>query len=110
MQKTSTIPYDASTDKFHLSSSKKDKRFIKHSIFMSKISKAYQKPAKRRRPSKKLVTSLESLANALPDGGEADDQGITVGDVKIRHRSLKSRPGAMKRKGKLERMEKERFG
>ena len=29
---------------------------------------------------------------------------------KIRHRSLKSRPGATKRKEKLERMERERFG
>jgi len=77
---------------------------------MSKITKAYQKPTKRRRPSKKLVTSLESLTDALPDSEEVDGEGITIGDAKIRHKSLKSRPGAMKRKDKLERMEKERFG
>ena len=76
---------------------------------MSKISKAYQKPAKRRRPSKKLVTSLESLTDALPDNGKVDGEGI-AGDAKIRHKSLRSKPGAMKRKNKLERMEKERFG
>ena len=35
---------------------------------------------------------------------------VESGDAKIRHRSLKSRPGAMKRKEKLETMEKERFG
>jgi hypothetical protein len=77
---------------------------------MSKISKAYQKPTKRRRPSKKLNISLESLADALPDNGEVDGEGITAGDAKIRHKSLTSRPGAMKRKHKLERIEKERFG
>ena len=32
------------------------------------------------------------------------------GDAKIKHRSLKSRPGAMKRREKLEKMERERFG
>lgn len=33
-----------------------------------------------------------------------------VKDGKIRHKSLKSRPGATKRKEKLEKMERERFG
>ena len=32
-----------------------------------------------------------------------------VGQAKIRQKSLRSRPGAMKRKEKLERVEKERF-
>ena len=77
---------------------------------MSKISKAYQKPPKRRRPSKKLITNLESLTDALPDKGEIDGDGVTVGDFKIQHKSLKSKPGVMKRKDRLERMEKERFG
>jgi hypothetical protein len=88
-------------------SSKQDKRLIKHSAFVNRIEKAHRKPLKRRRPSKKLVTTLESLADALPDAG---DEVRLVGDTKIRHKSLKSRPGATKRREKLERMERERFG
>jgi hypothetical protein len=87
-------------------SSKQDKRLIKHSAFVNRIEKAHKKPLKRR-PSKKLVTTLESLADALPDAGESER---IVGDAKIRHKSLKSRPGATKRREKLERMERERFG
>jgi hypothetical protein len=74
---------------------------------VNRIEKANKKPLKRRRPSKKLVTTLESLADALPDAGESER---IVGDAKIRHKSLKSRPGATKRREKLERMERERFG
>lgn len=88
-------------------SSKQDKRLIKHSAFVNRIEKAHKKPLKRRRPSKKLVTTLESLADALPDAGDSEQ---IVGDAKIRHKSLKSRPGATKRREKLERMERERFG
>ena len=32
-----------------------------------------------------------------------------MGDARIRHKSLKSRPGAMKKKDKLEKLEVERF-
>jgi hypothetical protein len=87
-------------------SSKKDKRLIKHSAFVNRIEKAQQKPLKRRRPSKKLITSLESLVDALPNAGDAEKE---VGDAKIKQRSIKIRPGAMKRKGKMEKLEKERF-
>lgn len=87
--------------------SKKDKRTIKHSAFVNRIEKAQKKPLKRRRPSKKLVTTLESLADALPD---TDDAEHTVGDAKIKHKSMKSRPGATKRREKLEKLERERFG
>ncbi|KAI9053574.1 hypothetical protein LZ554_002528 [Drepanopeziza brunnea f. sp. 'monogermtubi'] len=89
--------------------SKRDKRTIKSSSFLNRIEKAHKKPLKRRRPSKKLVTTLESLADALPDvedlvkGKEQDEGG------KMQMRSLKSRPGARKRMEKLERMERERF-
>lgn len=86
---------------------KKDKRTIKHSSFVNRIEKANKKPLKRRRPSKKLVTTLESLADALPDTQDAVKE---TNDAKIRHKSLKHRPGAMKRKEKLEKMERERFG
>ena len=89
-------------------SSKRDKRTIKHSAFVNRIEKAHKKPLKRRRPSKKLVATLEGLADALPD---VDDLVKGVGDEgKIRHKSLKSRPGATKRREKLEKMERERFG
>ncbi|KAF2017634.1 hypothetical protein BU24DRAFT_420678 [Aaosphaeria arxii CBS 175.79] len=99
--------------------SKTDRRAHKHSSFVSKIEKNSSKTLKRRRPNKKLVATLESLADALPglEDGEGDrdnDSGdMVIGQAKIQKRrnlkSLKSRPGAMKRKEKLERMERERF-
>jgi hypothetical protein len=98
----------ASIDAPLLPSTKRDKRTIKHATFMNKIEKATTK--KRRRPNKKLVANLESLADALPDFGE--DEGkteVVIGQAKIQRTSLKSRPGAMKRKEKLEKMEKDRF-
>jgi len=92
-------------------SSKRDKRTMKHSVFLNKITKANTKPLKRRRPNKKLVASLESLAEALPDLTEGtEEDSTTVGIAKIHHRSLKSRPGAMKRKERVEQIERERFG
>ncbi|KAL0264445.1 hypothetical protein SLS55_000395 [Diplodia seriata] len=94
---------------------KKDKREMKHSLLMSKVQKSAA-PKKKRRPNKQLVTTLESLADALPDAGDDDgaeadgeDGTVEVGQAKIKHKSLKSRPGALKRKQKLERMEQERF-
>ncbi len=88
---------------------KRDKRIIKHSSFVSRIEKTNTKTKKRRRPSKKLVANLESLVDALPeDGGRSEE--LESDNVKMRHKSLKSRPGATKRKEKLEAMEKERFG
>ncbi|KAL8669702.1 MAG: hypothetical protein Q9168_005721, partial [Polycauliona sp. 1 TL-2023] len=68
---------------------------------------------KQRRPSKKLITTLESLAAALPDAlppsSRGQDQVTETGIAKIRHRSLKSKPGAMKKKEKVIASEKERF-
>lgn len=99
--------------------SKRDKRLIKHSSFVSKItaSKVGKKSLKRRRPSKKLVTTLESLGDALDDIVAKDDEdGNQMMDTeqalqgKIRHKSLKSRPGALKRKEKVVKGEMERFG
>ncbi|KAL4722064.1 hypothetical protein ACLX1H_010834 [Fusarium chlamydosporum] len=95
----------AVTDSFL--SSKRDKRLIKHSSFVSRIQSArISKSAKRRRPSKKLATTLDSLADALPELEEADaeQQG------KIRHKSLKSKKGALKRKERVVKGEMERFG
>ncbi|KAH7138368.1 ribosome biogenesis protein SLX9-domain-containing protein [Dendryphion nanum] len=109
---TSNIPTKTLSSDALFPSSKKDKRTIKHSSFVSKIEKASSKSNKRRRPNKKLVANLESLADALP--GLEDDAGgdagvVEIGQAKIQRKSLKSRPGAMRRKDKLERMERERF-
>ncbi|SPQ18513.1 2d13d840-8b54-4b93-9980-74f20222261a [Thermothielavioides terrestris] len=110
--------------------SKRDKRLIKHSAFVSRITKASSKPSssstgkKRRRPSKKLVTTLESLGDALEDIRQAMEEGKDGGgdpqrapmdaeqarQGKVRHRSLKTRPGALKRKERLVKGEMERFG
>jgi hypothetical protein len=91
-------------------SSKKDKQKIKHSSFVSKIEKSSTQSQRRRRPNKKLVANLESLADALSSIEDAGADGqVETGQAKIQRKSLKSRPGAMKRKEKLEKIEKERF-
>ncbi|KAI4192284.1 MAG: hypothetical protein LQ346_004385 [Caloplaca aetnensis] len=92
------------------SNRKKDKRTIKHSALLSRIEKSKPQPTKRRRPSKKLVANLESLVEALPDiPGPREADGLKAANAKIKHRSLKSRPGAMKKKEKIISMEKDRF-
>ncbi|POR38507.1 Uncharacterized protein TPAR_01285 [Tolypocladium paradoxum] len=103
-------PGAAVTDAFL--SSKRDKRLIKHSSFVSRIASAssarVSKP-KRRRPGNKLKTSLEGLADALPEllSGEG---GEPLLEGRVRHKSLRSKKGALKRKERLVRGEMERFG
>ncbi|KAI1486235.1 ribosome biogenesis protein SLX9-domain-containing protein [Biscogniauxia mediterranea] len=92
--------------------SKKDKRQIKHSSFVSRIEKANQKAPKRRRPGKKLVTNLDSLASALPDlleGGETEEGLRQLREGKVRHKSIKSRRGALKKKERIVKDEVGRF-
>lgn len=60
-----------------------------------------------------MVTNLAGLADALPEVDDnAGTKGVEAveGGMKIKHKSLKSRPGAGKRKDKLVGMEMERFG
>ncbi len=60
-----------------------------------------------------MVTNLAGLADALPEvnGNEGNREvGGVEGGITIKHKSLKSRPGARKRKEKLVGMEMERFG
>lgn len=81
---------------------------------MNRIEKAHKKPLKRRRTNKKLVTDLESLGNVLGDievaaSGLRGKEGRD-GEWKIKQKTLKVGPGALKRKVKLERIERERFG
>lgn len=75
---------------------------------MHKIEKSHKKTTtKRRRPSKKLVADLESLAEALPANFLDNHEHPQVNIIK--HKTLKNRPGAMKRKEKLEQLERDRF-
>jgi hypothetical protein len=120
------------------SNTKAGKRALKHDTLISRIEKSQKKPLKRRRPGKKLNTALDSLADALPELEENSDddwEGIdedekkegmdgTLGELskmvrvrkakpadgKMKMKTLKSRPGALKRKQKMEESEKERFG
>lgn len=85
---------------------------VRRSSLISRIEKSKAKPSsqKRRRASKKLVTNLESLADALPDIPKSRNGETGLGDPTIiRHKSLKSRPGATKKKELLISLEKERF-
>ena len=64
----------------------------------------------------KLVTELGDLDDALPETStmarsiNESGGGHDEASVKIKHKSLKSRPGARKKKEKLVAMEMERFG
>lgn len=62
--------------------------------------------AKKRRPKNKIA-SLDSLADALPDLLE-DEDGVNLG--KVKHRSLESKKGALKRKEIVVKGEMARFG
>lgn len=101
-------------------SNKKDKRRIKHAHLISKVTKSATTKPRRRRPNKKLVTTLDELADALPNddelkGSDSAGERKRAGDLPsdqvnvIRRKSLKSRPGAMKRKQKLDNDERSRF-
>ena len=92
-------------------SSKRDRRLIKHSSFVSRVAStsrvAKASTRRTRRPAKKLRTDLDALADALPDI-EAGDAAPR--DGKVRHRSLRTRKGALKRKERVVKGEMERFG
>ncbi|KAK4196967.1 ribosome biogenesis protein SLX9-domain-containing protein [Triangularia verruculosa] len=101
--------------------SKRDKRLIKHSSFVSKITKpssAASKNAKKRQAKKaktQLSTTLESLGDVLDDiEDEMEEDGAMDSEQrlqgKVRHKSIKSRPGALKRKEKVVKGEMSRFG
>ena len=82
---------------------------IRHSALISRIEKSKPSSKKRRRPSKKLITNLESLVEALPHVSEERGREMITGDIRIKHKSLKTRPGVLKKKETLITMEKERF-
>ncbi|KAF1943502.1 hypothetical protein EJ02DRAFT_464855 [Clathrospora elynae] len=114
---TATLAKPDDGDLSAFPASKRDRKKIKHSSFVSKIEKSSAKTQKRRRPNKKLVATLTSLADALPGlGHEGADGAVEVGQARIlpknsvgSMKSLSRRSGALKRKEKLEKLEKERF-
>ncbi|KAL8415110.1 hypothetical protein RB594_006083 [Gaeumannomyces avenae] len=98
---------------------KRDRRLVKKSTFLGQIrskSGASGGVTKRRRPSKKLVADLDSLAAALPelDDDDDDDAGPQQRQQqqpgKVRIKSIRHRPGALKRKEKLVRAETQNIG
>ncbi|KAL7809775.1 hypothetical protein V8C26DRAFT_264691 [Trichoderma gracile] len=107
-------PNASTTDSFL--STKRDKRTIKHSAFISRVasssSSRISKTKNRRRggsAKSKQLSSLDSLADALPE--LADGEGAAeILDGKIKHQSLRSKRGALKRKERLLRGEMARFG
>lgn len=104
---------------------KADKQRIKHASFVSRITKPSSsssdknrdKNAKRhaRHRQQRLAASgqamVDGLADALPSL-TADE--VAAGDAeragRVRHKSLRSRPGALRRRERVVRGEMERFG
>ncbi|KAA8900805.1 ribosome biogenesis protein SLX9-domain-containing protein [Sphaerosporella brunnea] len=91
---------------------KKAARITRHAQFVSRIEKksATATTAKRRRPSKKLLSTLDSLADALSDINASEEAKGVLAQRSDSKKVLKSRPGAMKRKERLVKSECERFG
>ncbi|CAK7231384.1 hypothetical protein SCUCBS95973_007894 [Sporothrix curviconia] len=101
--------------------SKRDKQLIRKASFRAQVVEkagVQKKQPKRRRPSKKLVATLESLADALPDvssssfsssGPQPFDAETEWKGIK-RRQSIKTRPGSLKRKEKVVQAEMARFG
>ncbi|RDA88751.1 hypothetical protein CP532_4046 [Ophiocordyceps camponoti-leonardi (nom. inval.)] len=113
-------PEAAVTDAFL--STKRDKRIIRHSAFLSRVqssSSSIKKPSsqhRRRRPRTKLaMASMKSLADALPQMEDEDANKnpstsvATATKTTHRQRSLPSKPGALKRRQRIVRGEMERF-
>ena len=76
---------------------------MKHSIFMSKVQDSGVKKQKRRRPGKKLVANLESLEDALDD--------VAANEVKAPGmKNVREGRGHAKRREKVVKEERERFG
>ncbi|KAL7267972.1 hypothetical protein RUND412_009420 [Rhizina undulata] len=117
---STTTAISALPTKAKIQPTKKDKLQARHSSFVSKIEKSSQKSSSRSRRRKKaaesLITGLESLAAALPDDAISQSVNFQSGSSKISagdgvgKNSMKSRPGAMKRKEKVVKSEIERFG
>ena len=126
------MSHPARTTSTTIQATKKDKRDARHTALLSKVessaavTKASKKNFKRslaRATAQNLSTNLHSLADALPDTNdplkeflvaEGLDQKPKVGageaqPAKIKMKTLKSKPGAQKRKEKILKEECTRF-
>ncbi|KAH0611338.1 uncharacterized protein H6S33_010603 [Morchella sextelata] len=111
---TSSTATTTSTPRTPHQPTKKAKLHTRRTTFISRITKPTTHPSarSRRRATKALqntlVTELDSLAFALDDAIVA--KSVAEGEDGVGRKSMKSRPGAMKRKEKVVRNECERFG
>lgn len=98
---------------------KSDKRLIRHSTFLGRIGKPRATPTQRknlkRREKKKTADAalreMDGLADALPSlTAEEVSAGAAERDGRVRLKSLRSKPGALRKKERVVRGEMERFG
>ena len=105
----------------YASRSKSHKRIVKHTALIQRLQQStptYRRvnpSLKRRRPSKKMVTDLASLEAALPITNDPIEptalamSSCGVKGSKIRYTSLKTKPGARKRRERLLEAERHKF-
>lgn len=110
-QKVSNAPHSG-----RIAPVKAEKRATKHAKLLSRVQKNatrgdHKNASKIRRPKNKLATSISSLEQALPS---IQDGSCPMADLisskNLPSRTLKSRPGASKRKEKVIASEIQRFG
>lgn len=98
---------------------------MRRSAFVSRIEKSVAPTRKRRRPNNKLKAEMSGLLDVLPDVDNLHDEESSATTSKphapvdstspntlhsqMRLTSVKSRPGAQKKKVKLDNIERERF-
>jgi len=123
--KKSILKGDTLTNRPHIPSSslfsKKDKRAVKHTHLLNRLSSSkavssrISKPLKRSRKPKALSGgNLSSLAAALPDSTEDNglgNKGNSTSEIKrvLLGASLKSKSGVQKRREEVAKLERERM-
>ncbi|KAF2666599.1 hypothetical protein BT63DRAFT_415723 [Microthyrium microscopicum] len=110
------VPTSFKSPSATFSSTKRDKRTMKHSLLLSKARASSDRPTgikKRRRPNKTLSTTMTSLVDALPDEdleAALPSQSSKITTKMAPMKSLKSTRGLRKRQAKVISEERERFG
>ena len=104
----SRLSTDRRVDSSGFRATRSNKCTIIHSALLSRIEES-NPSSKRRRvrsPSRKLITYLQSLGEALSQGSETKNRQTMIGDTGIKNKSLKCRPGALTKRETLITMEK----
>lgn len=86
---------------------------MKHSLLLSKVRKSSDKHStrsQRRRPVKQLTAKLDALADALPELESAALSKSSKDKCGALTATLKSKPGALKKRERIVKEETERFG